>query len=237
MNRRYIVLDNLKQKMNLIVFDIDDTLTKSEYQHQLAYVNTMRDFGITTINENWKSYRHHTDSFILKENYESNLDSIFEFSFIDDFEKRMTDLILQLDPVTEINGAKHFISELNVNPNYALVFATGSLLEPAFVKLNQAGIDYNKDLVVGSNQIFEREGIVAEAIQKAKTFHEIETFDQIISVGDGLWDLETARNLEVHFLGIGLKNVQDFKNENIKYHIKDWKDFDLRDAEKQLFKI
>ncbi len=32
--------------MNLIVFDIDDTLTKSEYQHKLAYVNTMKEFGI-----------------------------------------------------------------------------------------------------------------------------------------------------------------------------------------------
>ena len=58
--------------MNLIVFDIDDTLTKSEYQHQLAYVNTMKEFGITDINENWREYTHHTDSYILKKNYENN---------------------------------------------------------------------------------------------------------------------------------------------------------------------
>ena len=35
--------------MNLIVFDIDDTLAKSEYQHQLAYVNAMKEFGITEL--------------------------------------------------------------------------------------------------------------------------------------------------------------------------------------------
>ena len=35
---------------NLIVFDIDDTLTKSEVQHQHAYVETMNYFGIKKIN-------------------------------------------------------------------------------------------------------------------------------------------------------------------------------------------
>ena len=221
--------------MNLIVFDIDDTLTKSEYQHQLAYVNAMKSFGIKEINQNWKTYQHHTDSFILKENYESNLEGSFEFSFIDGFEKRMTELILELKPVSEILGAKHLISNLNNNPNYAIAYATGSLLEPAFVKLDQAAIDYNKELVSGSNQIFEREGIVFEAIQKAKLFYDVEAFDHIISVGDGIWDLKTARNLDVHFIGIGMKNHADFRTENIKYHIKDWRDFNLSDAEQVLF--
>lgn len=223
--------------MNLIVFDIDDTLTKSEYQHQLAYVNTMKAFGITVINENWRAYLHHTDSYILKENYNRNLNSNFEFSFIEDFEKRMTELILDLEPVSAINGAQDFISNLNINPDYAIAFATGSLLEPAIVKLDQAGINYNKDLVVGSNLIFEREGIVLEAIQKAKTFYDVDVFDNIISVGDGLWDLKTARNLGVHFIGIGMKNYQDFKKERINYHIKDWNNFNLSDAENVLFNL
>ncbi|WP_033958843.1 HAD family hydrolase [Psychroserpens jangbogonensis] len=222
--------------MNLIVFDIDDTLTKSEYQHQFAYVNTMKEFGISAINQNWKDYLHHTDSYILKENYENNLEDNFEFSFIDDFETRMTELILELDAVSEVHGAQNIINDLNKNPNYALTFATGSLLKPAFVKLDQAGINYNKSLVIGSNKIFEREGIVAEAIQKAKAFYKVDTFDNIISVGDGLWDLITARNLDVHFIGIGMKNYQDFKKEHIKLHIKDWNNFNLKDAEDVFFR-
>jgi len=221
--------------MNLIVFDIDDTLTKSEFQHQLAYVNTMKEFGITEINKNWASYLHHTDSYILKENYEKNLNRSFEFSFIDDFEKRMTELILKLESVSAINGAQEIINIFNADHNYALAFATGSLLEPAFVKLDQAGINYDKRLVVGYNQIFDRESIVSEAIEKAKTLYEVEAFDNIISVGDGLWDLKTARNLDVHFMGIGMKNHSDFKKENIRYHIKDWEGFSLSDVEKVLF--
>ena len=72
--------------MNLIVFDIDDTLTRSEHQHQLAYVNAMYDIGITQINQNWGDYKHHTDSYILKENYEKNLPQKFDFSIIPEFD-------------------------------------------------------------------------------------------------------------------------------------------------------
>lgn len=221
--------------MNLIVFDIDDTLTKSENQHQLAYVNTMKAFGITSINKNWSTYLHHTDSYILKENYNNNLDDSFEFSFVDDFEVKMTEQILKLKPVSEIKGAVEIIKKFNDHPDYALAFATGSFLNPAFVKLNQSGIDYHNKLVVGSNKIFDREGIVKEAINRAKEYNNVDSFDRIISVGDGIWDLKTARNLGVYFIGIGLKNYEDFKIEKIKYHIKDWENFSLNDVEKVLF--
>ena len=220
--------------MNLIVFDIDDTLTKSENQHQLAYVNTMKEFGITKINQNWKSYKHHTDSYILKENYENNLSTKFNFSFIENFENRMTELILSLKKVSEIKGAKNIINFFTNKTDYVISFATGSLLEPAFIKLNQANIKYNKDLVIGSNEIYEREEIVKKSINKAKEFYNINSFKNIISVGDGIWDLKTARNLGLHFIGIGMKNYSDFKNENIKLHIKDWNEFNLNVMEKIL---
>lgn len=220
--------------MNLIVFDIDDTLTKSEYQHQLAYVNTMKEFGITQINQNWKDYKHHTDSFILKVNFENNLSEKFDLSFIEAFENRMTELIGSLKKVSEIKGAKETIDYFSKKTDYAISFATGSLLKPAFVKLNQSGIKYTDHLVVGSNKIYSREGIVETAIKRAKDVHKVTSFDNIISVGDGIWDLKTARNLGLHFIGIGMKNYADFHRESVKLHIKDWSEFDLLAAEKAL---
>lgn len=220
--------------MNLIIFDIDDTLTKSEYQHQLAYVNTMKEFGITEINQNWREYKHHTDSYILKENYEKNFSKKFDFSFIESFENRMTELILSLKKVSEIKGAKSVIDYFNCRTDYAISFATGSLLKPAFIKLNQSGIKYNTELVVGSNGIYEREGIVEKAIERAKKFHQVNLFDNIIAVGDGIWDLKTAQNLGLHFVGIGMKNYADFAKENVKVHIKNWSGFDLNQTEQKL---
>ncbi|VAW49231.1 hypothetical protein MNBD_GAMMA03-461 [hydrothermal vent metagenome] len=79
----------------------------------------------------------------LKKNYENNLADKFDFSFITDFENRMTEIILSLNKVSEIEGAKDFIEYLTDKTDYAISFATGSLLKPAFVKLNQAGIIKN----------------------------------------------------------------------------------------------
>lgn len=220
--------------MNLIIFDIDDTLTKSEDQHQLAFVESMKEFRILKINQNWKDYLHHTDSYILKENYIRNLSKPFDFQFIDRFEIRMTEHILKLSKVSEIKGASSMIEALIPNAAYGFAFATGSLLKPALLKLNQAGINYDPKLVVGSNRTFDREGIVSEAIQRAKEFYKVESFKEIVSIGDGIWDLNASKNLGIHFVGLGLKNILDFNKMNVKYHLKDWTHFNLERMEKTL---
>ena len=222
------------KKENLIVFDIDDTLTKSENQHQEAYVKTMIDFGITEINQDWKSYPNVTDSHILKLNYEANFNKEFELSFIPDFERRMTERMLALNKTEEIKGASKIVDFFMKETDYAICFATGSLLKPALIKLEQAQINFVPDLVEASNIIYTREEIVKSAIEKAKTYFQVTKFKNIISVGDGIWDLKTARNLGVHFLGIRDKNLQDFKQENIKSHITDWTNFDFNKIQTEL---
>ena len=216
------------KKKNLIVFDIDDTLTKSENQHQTAYVETMKSFGITNVNEDWKSYQNVTDSYILKQNFEANLKKEFELSFIKDFETKMTDLFLKLQRTTEIKGAKKIVDFFMRETDYATCFATGSLLKPALIKLEQANINFVPDLVEASNSIYTREEIVRSAIKKAETYFQVQNFETIISVGDGIWDLKTAHNLGVHFLGIRNKNLEDFQKNNIKSHIVDWTHFDFQ---------
>ena len=222
------------KKRNLIVFDIDDTLTKSEFQHQKAYVDTMIDFGITEINQDWKSYDHVTDSYILKENYEANFQKKFDFSFIPDFEEKMTASMLELPKTESIKGANEIVNFFMREIDYAICFATGSLLAPALVKLEQATINFVPDLVEASNTIYTRENIVKSAIKKAKNYFQVTTFENIISVGDGIWDLKTARNLGIHFLGIRDKSLAYFKEENIKSHITDWSHFDFKKVQSEL---
>lgn len=222
------------QKKKLVVFDIDDTLTKSEDQHQTAYVHAMRHFGIHDIDKNWKNYLHHTDSYILKENYERNKMKAFDLSFIAEFEIEMTTRIQNLSKTSEISGAAEIVRYFLNDTDYGVCFATGSLVQPAYIKLEQAGIPFIPELVVGSNHFYSREEIVKKAIDKAKDFYKVDIFEHIISVGDGIWDLKTARNLGVHFIGILDKNLADFQREDIKCHIKDWQGFNLASIEKQL---
>jgi FMN phosphatase YigB (HAD superfamily) len=222
------------KKKNLVVFDIDDTLTKSENQHQTAYVQTMRDFGIKNINQDWRYYLHHTDSYILKENYEANFKKEFNFDFIPSFEEKMNASILSLPKTEEIKVASKIVDFFMNETDYAICFATGSLLKPAITKLEQANINFVPDLVEASNMLYSREEIVNSAIEKAKKYFNVDEFQNIISVGDGIWDLKTARNLGIHFLGIRDKNLADFKKENIKSHISNWIRFDFNQVKKEL---
>ena len=222
------------KKRNLIVFDIDDTLTKSESQHLEAYVGAMKHFGIRDINQDWKNYTNVTDSFVLKQNYEANLTTAFSFDFIPEFEKKMTEILLTLPKTSEIKGAGNIVSYFMEETDYAICFATGSLLEPAFVKLQQAAINFVPALVATSNELYTREEIVISGIEKAKNYFQVANFNHIISVGDGIWDLKTAKNLNINFLGIGAKNYTDFKSEQIKSHILDWENFDFQKIKKQL---
>lgn len=222
------------QKKKLIVFDIDDTLTKSEHQHQQAYMEAMHYFGITEVDQNWKGYAHVTDSYILKINYERQFGREFDLALISDFEREMTKRFQKLPETKAITGAVETVHHILAETEYAVCFATGSLWEPALLKLAQAGINFVPELVVASNTIFERENIVRAAIEKAKQYYNITDYEQIISFGDGLWDVTTARNLGIHFVGIGEKNKADFDREKVQCQLKDWTTFDIQNIEKQL---
>jgi phosphoglycolate phosphatase-like HAD superfamily hydrolase len=222
------------RKKNLIVFDIDDTLTKSERQHQSAYVNAMRHFGMSQINQDWKCYRNVTDSYILKVVYEQNFQKSFPLEMILDFEERMTSEMLTMQETEAILGANSAVQYFLNETDYAICFATGSLHRPAMLKLEQAKINFTPELVEASNTIYTREDIVRSAMLKAKDYFQVDEFDQIISVGDGIWDMKTAKNLGVHFLGIRDKNLEDFQKEGIKSHITDWMDFDFEQIKTEL---
>lgn len=222
------------KKKNLIVFDIDDTLTKSENQHQTAFVEAMISSGITNIDKDWKSYKNMTDSYILKKNYERNFNKEFDFSMMPEFEKKMTEHLLSLPETKEILGAKAIVDFFMNETDYAICFATGSLLEPALIKLQQAEINFIPDVIETASSFYTREEIVKSAIEKAKKYFQVDDFETIISVGDGIWDFKTAHNLGVHFLGIRNKNLEDFQQHNIKSHIVDWSHFDFQKIQTEL---
>jgi hypothetical protein len=48
--------------------------------------------------------------------------------------------------------------------------------------------------------------------------------------------MKTAQNLNINFIGVGLKNYKDFKKENIKIHTENWENFDFEAVEKKLVK-
>lgn len=190
------------EKKNLIVFDIDGTLTQSVAIHQLAFIQALKNMSVTQIDTNFKAYKHHTDSYIAKEIYETDKQVHFSEAQVNEFEKHLYNLICS-QHIEEISGAKRMVEFLENETDYGVCYATGSLRTPAEYKLNSIGVAYAKNQLTASNTILDREGIVQQAINKAQAFYNVDQFNQIVSVGDGLWDLHTARHLDLGFIGIG----------------------------------
>lgn len=195
------------QKKNLIVFDIDGTLTNSVETHQKAFTEMLLEIGVAQISSEFKTFKHHTDSFIAKEIYKIDQKKSLSKSKIIEFENGLTRKI-SVEIINEILGAKELIELLETKTDFGVCYATGSLRRPAEYKLKSIGIEFNKIQLVASDIINEREKIVEKAIEDVKKFYNVEKFDRIISVGDGLWDLLTAQNLGLEFIGIGLKNKE-----------------------------
>ena len=193
------------QKKNLIVFDIGGTLTDSVNQHQKAFTETLHEIGVAKLNSEFKTFKHHTDSFIAKEIYENEKQTPITESKINKFEIGLTQKI-NGEKIREIKGAKKLIAMLENKTDFGVCYATGSLHRPAKFKLKSIGVSFKEKKLVASDKIYEREKIVRKAIENASAFYKVKKFERIISVGDGLWDLITANNLGLEFIGIGFKN-------------------------------
>jgi len=194
-------------KDTLYIFDIDGTLTDSVPMYLISVTKAMMSLGIKDIDTDYNNYKHHTDSYALRYNYERNFRGSFSKNLLKDFENNLMEQMFQFDPVKEINGAKSLI-ELFRDNAIPFCFATGALPKPAMLKLQQCDIWYNEQLLATSMTHESREGFVMDAVERAKKFYNTSVFSNIVSVGDGLWDLKTAQNLSLDFVGIGDKNKE-----------------------------
>lgn len=211
----------MKQKKNLIVFDIDGTLTDTVQIHHNAFRKALQFIGIKDFNNHFDSYKHHTDSHIAKTIYEASMNRLFDKSICKQFENYLYESIVN-DRITEIRGSQNMVSYLENETEFGVCYATGSLYLPAKLKLERIGINFNSLQLVASNDIEEREKIVSTAIKNAQKHYRVRKFDRIISFGDGLWDLRTANNLSLEFVGIGNVNKEILQENGAKNHYPDF---------------
>lgn len=189
----------------LIVFDIDDTLTETAQMHQQFFVEALKEMGVQEMDTNFGDYLHHTDSYIAACIYERDKSSSFTDEIQQDFESLLYEKIRQ-QTILEIKGARALLQNLEETTGIVYCFATGSLYRPALYKLKSLGITVEEGQLVASDHIRERENIVRKAIKQACEKYQLKTFDRVIALGDGLWDLRAAQNLGIDFIGVGTKH-------------------------------
>jgi phosphoglycolate phosphatase-like HAD superfamily hydrolase len=192
--------------MNLIVFDIDGTLTDSCQVDDRCYSVAIRTvLGISHIEQDWSTYTHCTDSGILWELHAKHFGSHPTF---EDFERvqhcffQLLDNELKASPpkVRPIAGAVSLLRQLSMSPDWKVAIATGGWRQSAVSKLRCAGLDLGFPMAT-SDDAMSREEIIDIARCRAGTHYNVAVFASTVYVGDGLWDLRAATRLGLGFVG------------------------------------
>ncbi len=186
----------------------------------ISVTKSLEALGILDIDTDYNNYKHHTDSYALRYNYERNFKKDMPQELLSKFEEDLVHQMSKFDAVKEIRGARMLLQYLKTS-QIPFCFATGALPKPAMIKLEQCDLWYDEQLLATSKTHESREGFVMDAIQRAQKFYSISKFDKIVSVGDGLWDLKTAQNLSLDFVGIGDRNKQQLLANGAKHCFSD----------------
>jgi len=192
-------------KTSILVLDIDGTLTNSVALHQEAFLGAIQALGLRQLETNWGSYAQHTDTGIVAEAIARDpLLKGIDFNqtaFEADLEQRFS-ILLQTRGISEIAGAKAFVEAAHLS-DWGVVFASGGIRSVSREKLRAVGIPYSDEILITSSEWENRTQLVAAAIARAQSYYGIASPQSVLSLGDGRWDWQVARQLDIHFLGVG----------------------------------
>lgn len=219
--------------MKLAIFDIDGTLTNTNDVDGECFVQAFAEVhGITDIDTDWSAYPHTTDSGIAVQIFRDRWGRAASESELFELRRGFEALLraqYRTNPLlfAEIDGAAIVLERLKHETDWAIVIATGCWSESALLKLEAAGIHVDGQIIAHADDSLSREDILRSAESKALAYYRQNGFDKIVSVGDGVWDVRTARNLKFAFLGVGGREREiRLHRAGATHVIEDFTDFD-----------
>ena len=194
--------------MNLLVCDLDGTLTRTFAVDEECFVQAFIDvFDVRDLNTQWMEYEHVTDLGVLQQVFRERFNRAPGRDDMMRFAECFTGLLADRysrggDPFTEIPGAASLLTKLAVHPRWRVAIATGGMAASAKFKLHKAPLPADDIPIASAEDGPSREAIVRTAVERAKKHYAEVHFERIVSVGDALWDVRTARRLELPFVGV-----------------------------------
>ena len=189
--------------------------------HQAAFNRSLAELGVKDHGFDLNAFPHHTDSYISKEIFERSTGKTFKNELKKQFEETLWNDIKEKS-IQEVNGASAFVNRLHSEGQIKFCFASGALRRTAIFKLKEIVVPFHEELVVASDEHHSREEILKNAISNTQKRYRIDKFDQIYSIGDGIWDLKTAQNLGLEFIGIGTQHKQLMQEHGMAHHFDDF---------------
>lgn len=217
--------------MNLIIFDVDETLVFSDKLDSKSFAATYQQvYGHPFPTINWHDFPHVTDWTIFQTAFKQHFgrsaaDEEIQF-FHDCFVREITENRRRCPAdFYAVPGAAAAMQRLSAMEDVALGVATGGWKKPAEVKLSHVGIDHSHFFFHGGDWKETREHILEAVLEDAAVVHG--SFERVVYVGDALWDVRTTRNLNMNFLGIRRRKDFSYLQEaGAASVISDYLDFD-----------
>lgn len=218
--------------MNLAIFDVDGTLTETDHVDDICFVQALADaHAIRGVRTDWAGYPHTTDSAITSHIFRERFNRAPEegelLKFKSQFVRLLEDYRAKDSSLfAEIAGASLMLRRLNQEPGWRVAIASGGWRVSATLKLKTAGIEVNDYPAAFADDGLSREEILRAAVMKARSLYRRDDFVRIVSVGDGVWDVRTARNLRFTFLGVGSgEREKRLRRAGATHVIKDFADY------------
>lgn len=189
----------------LAIFDIDGTVTATNDVDTECYTQALAtELGLAPADIRWMEAPHITDAGITRwlwTQHRGSLPTAAELSAIrTKFFRLLDDQLRQRpDRFLAMTGAADALERLHAD-GWTIALATGAWGASARMKLEAAGLPMGLPLFC-SDDAFERAAIVSLALQHCERASG-RPFDRVVSVGDGVWDVRTAKELGLPFVGV-----------------------------------
>jgi phosphoglycolate phosphatase-like HAD superfamily hydrolase len=211
--------------MKLVIFDLDGTLSETSAVDEICFVQAFADaLNIHHLSTNWLDYDHATDSAVTNQAFLKQFGREPESKEISKVVERFVELLSchrDLDSAlfAEVPGASAILTELHQNPEWGIALATGGWKRSAQFKIQAASLPLVDLPAAFAEDGPSREGIVQTAIARASAWYQCREFERIVSVGDAVWDVRTARQLNLPFVGVADEPKATFLRDNGARHV------------------
>jgi phosphoglycolate phosphatase-like HAD superfamily hydrolase len=218
--------------MNLVMFDIDGTLTQSDDVDSDCYAQAAAEvLNLPQVDRDWSLYQNVTDSGIATEIIETHFGRIPIPGELERIRGRFVDLLrtaLCANPTScsPIPGALSMLAALSKRDDLIIALATGGWAQSAQLKLRMAGFNVETTAFASADDSSKREQIMSIARTRALGRCRIEAFDSVIYVGDGLWDLQASRRLGIPFIAVANgEHAQRLRSHGADLILPDFRDY------------
>ena len=199
----------------LVLFDVDGTLTHSTLADGLCYAQVMSAHLDIDVDTDWSTYRYSTESGIAQELFARAGRPLPTTRDLEPVRRRLLTLLdsafaADAGACTPVPGARALIERLRAEPNLSVAIATGAWGDSARLKLRHAGLAVTDLPLATADDAVVREDIMTIARTRAAEHAGVTRFDRVTYVGDQVWDVVAAQMLGFAFVGVRVDGDLDY---------------------------